>query len=167
MESAKVNDLNPEAWLAADASKTISTEDLDNMIIAMKKARDIYDAAKSVATEKYKTFEELEGKVVEALKLAGKRKYHVDGLGVCYFIEKLVVTTPKTLEDKRKFFDWLKSSFGETFLLDKQGVNHQSLQKIYNDAYNAAVEEGKGEQFTVPGLDSPTAQISLGFRKEK
>ncbi len=159
--------LDQEKWLEADANKAISTEELDVMIREMQKARGLYDAAKAKATELYKEFEVLEGKTIEGLTQAGKRKYYVDGVGVCYFIERLVVTTPKTLEDKRKFFDWLKAQYGETFLLDKQGVNHQSLQKIYGDAYNAAIEQGVGEQFAVPGLQPPTAVISLGFRKEK
>lgn len=158
--------LDQNAWLEKEADKTITTEALDGMVKEMKKAREIYESAKAKSTELYKEFESMEGKVIEALTKAGKRKYHVDGIGLCYFIEKLVVTTPKTLEDKRKFFDWLKSTFGETFLLDKQGVNHQSLQKIYNDAYSEAVDRGVGDGFTVPGLASPTAQITLGFRKE-
>lgn len=158
--------LSQANWLEAEADKTITTEELDQIVTRYRDARKVYESAKAKATELQKEQETLKGKVVEALTKVGKRKYFVDGIGLCYFIEKLVVTTPKTLEDKRKFFDWLKATFGDIFLLDKQSINHQSLQKIYNDAYNAEVEQGRGDQFTVPGLSAPTAEISLGFRKE-
>lgn len=166
MDDAK-NALSQDTWAEANANPSITTEVLDGMITEMKKARDIYESAKTVSTNLYKEFETLEGKVIEALTQAGKRKYHVDGIGLCYFIEKLVVTTPKTIESKKLFFDYLQKQYGDTFLLDKQGINHQTLQKIYNDCYKEAVEAGVGEQFQIPGLDQPTAQISLGFRKEK
>lgn len=158
--------LNPEAWAQVEA-KPISTQELDQMIIDMQKAWGLYEAAKAQSTELLKTYEKLEGSVIETLKGAGKRKYHVDGLGLAYFMEKLVVTTPKTLEDKKAFFAWLHSKYGDHFLLDKQSINHQSLQKIYNDSYQEAVEEGLGAEFSIPGLAAPTARISLGFRKEK
>ncbi len=166
MENA--NDvLSQESWAEASANPSITTEILDQMITEMTKARAVYESAKAVATERYKEFETLEGKVIEALTQAGKRKYHVDGIGLCYFIEKLVVTTPKTVESKKNFFDYLRKQYGDIFLLDKQGINHQSLQKIYNDCYKEAVERGEGAEFQIPGLEQPTTQISLGFRKER
>lgn len=159
--------LSQEAWLSANADKSVTTEMLDQMVKDMRSKRDVYEAAKAKATELYKSFEESEGQLLEALTKAGKRKYHVDGVGLVYFIEKLVVTTPKTLEAKRAFYDYLREAYGETFLLDKQSISHQSLQKIYNDAYNEAKDNGSADTFSIPGLDAPTAKVSIGFRKER
>lgn len=159
--------LNPDAWAQAQSNPAITTEVLDKLVKEMKEARSLYEVAKARSTDLYKEFEAMEGKVVEALTQAGKRKYFVEDIGTVFFIEKLVVATPKTLEDKQKLFCFLRERHGETFLLDKQSINHQSLQKIYNDAYNEAVEAGVGAEFVVPGLLPPTANISLGFRKER
>lgn len=160
------NALDGKAWTEKTAT-SISVEDLDQLVKEMRKKRDIYEAAKAKSTELYKEYEQLEGAVVEALRQAGKKRYHVDGLGTATVVEKLVVTTPKTLEDKRKFFEWIKAKFGDTVLLDKQGINHQSLQKLYNDAYDEAVERGEGHLFSVPGLQPPTNYPELRFTKEK
>lgn len=161
------NALSQEAWANAAANKEITTEMLDAAITKMKAARDIYEAAKAASTEKYKAFEELEGKVIEAMTQAGKTKYYVENLGTAYFITKLVVTTPKTNDAKQKFFDYLRDRYGSTFLLDRQSINHQSLQKIYNDCYEEEKEAGRGAEFSIPGLEQPTSQTNLGFRKEK
>lgn len=158
--------LDQSAWLAANADKTITTEKLDEMVKEMRAKRDVYESHKAKATELYKEFELSEGALLEALNKAGKRKYHVEGCGLVYLIEKLVVTTPKTLEAKQKFFGYLRETLGDTFLLDKQSINHQTLQKIYNDAYKEAQEAGCADTFSIPGLDAPTAQVNIGFRRE-
>lgn len=158
--------LSTDAWTKAEA-KPISVEELDAIARECRSKRDAYEIAKSKSTDLYKIYEEAEGQLLTAMQQAGKRKYHVEGLGLFYFIEKLVVTTPETNEAKAKFFDWLRDKFGPTFLLDKQSINHQSLQKIYNDAYNEAKEAGSADTFAVPGLETPTANIDIGFRGEK
>lgn len=156
-----------EQWMQAQTTKTISTDEVDQLVMRVKLTKDIYEAAKAKSNDLEKEYREAKRQVIDAFTTIGKKKYYVDGVGTCYFIEKLVVKTPKTLEDKQKFFDFLKEKHGETFLLDKQGVNHQSLQKIYNDLYDEAVENGCGDTFNVPGLEAPTSDITLGFRKEK
>lgn len=155
---------NPEAWAKAEA-KSISTEDLDNLVLDMKRKREIYEVEKSKTSELYKEYERAEGALLEALRLAGKKKYHVDDIGTASVVEKLVFRVPPTIEDKVKFFEWLEKRYGHTFLLDKQSVNSQSLQKICNDAFNEETEAGRGAEFKIPGLADPTPNYSLSFRK--
>lgn len=155
---------NPEAWAKAEA-KSISTEDLDNLVLDMKRKREIYDIAKAKSTELFKEVDAAEDALLEALRQAGKKKYHVDDIGTASVVEKLTFRVPATLEDKVKFFKWLEERYGHTFLLDKQSVNSQSLQKICNDAFTEEVEQGRGAEFKVPGLQDPTPNYSLSFRK--
>lgn len=156
--------LNPNAWTQAEA-KSISTEDLDNLVLDMKRKRDAHDVAKAKSTELYKEAEKAENALLEALRLAGKKKYHVDDIGTASVIEKLVYRVPPTIEDKAKFFEWLSTRHGPKFLLDKQSVNSQSLQKICNDAFNEEIEAGRGAEFKIPGLADPTPNFTLSFRK--
>ncbi len=166
--NTQVKEASAEAWQEAiGATTTVTTEVLDGLISDLGDKRKAYDQAKAASTEMYKVMDEAERKVIEAMNQAGKRKYFVDGVGTVYFSEKLVVPTPKTIEQKTIFFAWIKNMYGETFLLDKQSVNHQTLQKIYNDAYDEATVKGGGAEFSVPGLEEPTAQVTLNFRKEK
>lgn len=154
-------------WLEAGANQAITTEMMDQLVKDMREKREAYDAAKEEATQKYKVFAEAEGKLIEAMTQAGKRKYVVDGVGTVFFVEKLVVPTPKTNENKLLFFDFIKQEYGQDFLNEKLSVHHQVLQKIYNEAFKEAKDRGEGDTFTVPGLEAPTQMISLNFRKEK
>jgi len=164
---------NLEVW-QEEASKNcgITTEFLDNLITAYQLKYTQYEEQKAVATHLYKEAEELEGKIVEALEAAGKSKYVVEGIGTVYFINKLVVPTPKTIEQKRLLFDYIKNKHGDIFFMDKVSVNHATLQKLYNEDFKEHLEhaEKQGttpETFHIPGLDAPTNMRSLGMRKEK
>jgi hypothetical protein len=165
--------LSPDAWLAEGAKGSgITTEELDVMAKNYQKAYDEWEVVKKEATRLHGIQEELEGKFVEALELAGKRKYYVEGIGTFSFRDQMVVTTPKNIDAKKKFLTYLRKKFGETFYLDKVSVNHQSLQKIYNDTFEAHVEEytNKGVEvpdFHMPGLEAPTNRRSLTLRKDK
>jgi hypothetical protein len=145
----------------------VTTQMLDELTVTMQEKRKIYEEAKQISTDKYKDYAEAEGKLVEAMQLAGKTKYVVEGLGTVYFVTKMVVPTPKTIEQKKKLFAYLREKHGEVYFYDKVSVNHQTLQGVYNSDYAEATEQGKGDMFQIPGLDLPTPQISLNFRKEK
>lgn len=157
----------PEQWAETAAQgTTITTEDLDRLVTNYRVKREVYEAMSAEKTKAYNELDEAEGALKEAMTGAGKRKYHVDGVGLVFFVEKFVVPTPKNLDQKRKFFDYINQTYGETFLMDKLSIHHQVLQKLYNDAFEEAKEQGKGAEFHIPGLEQPTSQVSLNFRKE-
>lgn len=157
-----------EAWAELQGSGSgVTTQMLDTLVSEMQKKRAIYEDAKSIASEKYNEYAEAEGKLVEAMQLAGKTKYVVEGVGTVYFVNKLVVPTPKTVEQKKLLFKYLQDKHGETYFYDKTSVNHQTLQGIYNSDWEESKESGNGDVFSIPGLDQPTSQISLNFRKER
>lgn len=156
--------LSQEAWIKAEA-KPISVQQLDELVVDYKRKRTEYETAKSKATDLQKIQAQAEGALLEALRSSGKKKYHVDGLGTASVVEKLVYRVPGTLADKTEFFSWLEKRYGHTFLLDKQSVNSQSLQKICNDAFTEEIEAGRGAEFRIPGLVDPTPNYSLSFRK--
>jgi hypothetical protein len=161
------NTVDPSAW-AEEQSKGsgITTLELDEMITELRVLRDLYEQKKEASTKAYNDYAALEGKVVEAFQQAGKSKYVVEGLGTAYLINKLVVPTPKTVEQKKAFFKYLREKHGEVVFWDKVSVNHQTLQGIYNSDAAEALEAGDA-MFSIPGIDKPTTQTSLGFRKGK
>ena len=156
-----------DSWDEAISDGSVSTEELDEAIKAFKEQDAKYQEAAKAKTNEYNLLEEEKKKVLELFEKSGKSKYFVEGLGTAYRISKYQVTTPKTIEDKQKFFDYLKNNYGENFLMDKLGVHSATLNKVYNDALEAAKEEGKDVSlFNIPGIQEPQARISLGFRKE-
>lgn len=172
-ETAQAPDLDQWMEAAAEGS-AITTEQLDMMAKEYQEKYEEYEKLKAEATQLGKDAEVLEGKLIEALNQAGKTKYYVDNIGTFYFINKMTVPTPKTVQDKKKLFDYLLKQHGETFLLDKQSINHQTLQSLYKaefeDHVAACEKAGKPEEaanFTIPGLSEPTTMQSLGLRKDK
>lgn len=155
-------------WEEAAATGAVTVEQLDKMVKEYNDKYAEYEAQKAISTQLYKDAEVLEGKLVEAMEQAGKSKYYVEGVGTVYFSDKLVVPTPKTNEDKKKVFTWLREKQGDTVFFATVSINHQTLQKLYNTALEEAVNAGEDASlFHIPGLQTPTSMRSLNFRKEK
>lgn len=150
-----------------ESGSGVTTQMLDELVAKMQAARETYEKSKRETSDLYNEYAGAESKLVEAMQLAGKTKYVVEGVGTVYFVTKLVVPTPKTIEQKKQFFEYLKDRHGEVYFYDKCGINHQTLQGVYNSDYKEACETGKGEMFQIPGIDTPTSQVSLNFRKER
>ncbi len=162
--------VNLDAWQAEQGKASgITTEQLDSLAQKYQDLYDEYEKLKAESSNAYKLAEEAEGKLVEALEQAGKSKYIVEGLGTFYFIDKMVVKTPKTNEDKKRLFNWIKRKRGGEYLMTITSINHQTLQSLYKAEQEAAVQENpeKAASFHLPGLEAPTSMRSLGFRKAK
>lgn len=167
--------VNLEAW-SEEVGKTsgITTEELDARSKKYQDKYEEYERAKQIASDLYKEAEELEGKLVEALELAGKSKYYVEGIGTFYFMDKMTVPTPKTIEQKKQLFNYIKETHGDVFLMDKVSINHQTLQTLYKTDFEEhkekCLKEGRDAEaanFSIPGLQAPTNMRSLGLKKEK
>jgi len=150
--------------LETEIDETITTKQLDDAAKLWKELEGTYDDAKALSTAAFKEYEKGEKQFQELLKKAGKKKYTVEGLGTISRVDKLGVTTPKTDEDKRAFFTWLKAK-GNDVYFRYITINHASLNSFYNSELDAASESG--EEFNVPGIGAPTSSEHLRFIKEK
>lgn len=146
----------------------ITTEQLDEAIAKYNELREVHQEIDLKKKAAYAEMAKQEQQVVKLLQSAGKTKYVVEGIGTAYFVNKYLVTTPKTIEDKKAFFKYLEDTFGTVFLYDKLSVHSASLNKIYNDALEAKKDNGEDiSLFSIPGLQPPQVHTSLNFRKEK
>ena len=107
------NNLSADAWMEESSKgNEITTAELDERCIAWAKAREEYEQAKQEATDLYNESERLKGKVVEAMELAGKNKYVVEGFGTFGFKDSMSVKTPKTIAEKKQFFAFIMEKYG-------------------------------------------------------
>jgi hypothetical protein len=167
--------ITAEAWAEQAAANTsITTEELDRRALEYNEAWDKYEAQKEIASELYQAAIALEGKMVEAMEQAGKRKYHVEGVGTFSFTEKMSVKTPKTVEEKQLLAKYLEKEGGKNFFWDMFGVNSNTLQALYKstfEEYKKKCElEGKPEMaaaFELPGVGAPTLMRSLKLTPDK
>lgn len=144
--------------------RAVDTAELDKLIQEMREAEEEYDRAKAISSEKNAIREEKRQLVLDTLKACGKSKYHVDGLGTASLVTTMSVNTPKTVEEKRELFKYIRSQHGDDALMALLSINYQSL----NSFVRTELETHKDDPaFTVPGVGAPKAETDIRFRSEK
>lgn len=121
-----------------------------------------YTAKKEIASAAYEKLEAVKHKILEYLKAANLDNHKVPGLGTAYIISKLAVTTPKTIEEKRELFEYIRKNHGDDALTAYLSINHNSLNAFYNQEAERHKED---PLFSVPGIGEPVLNESLGWRK--
>ncbi len=164
-----MNQVSADEWNEqVEKTSVITTSELDDLGKKYQAKYAEYETAKAISSTLYAEAEELEGKLVEALNQAGKSKYHVEGIGTFSFQNKMSVKTPKTIDEKKLLFEYIRTTHGEVFYLDKISVNSQTLNKLYNEDLASAKERGVDPSlFHIPGLEQPTVMQSLRLTKER
>jgi hypothetical protein len=145
-------------------TREVSTAELDALASEYNKKRLEYEGAKAISNDLHAHMESAKFELIKLLQAAGKTKYEAEGVGKITLVEKLSVTTPKTLEDKAALFGWLKVKFGEDYLA-YLSINHQTLNSLYNQELKEVAE--LGAEFNVPGLEPATTNTELRFSKTK
>lgn len=144
--------------------EAITTEQLDHLIKEMKRLDDEKDEAKKAHSEASEKYEAARDAVLSALKACGKSKYYVDGLGTAFIASRLSFQTPKEIEQKDAFFKWIAETHGDDVLKGMVTVNSQTLNGFCKREFEAALERGDAD-FKIPGINEPTAQETVNFRK--
>lgn len=143
--------------------REVTTTELDEAVTAYKLAKEEYDKADAVSSEKHKEAEKKKQILLDLLTAADKSSYIVENVALVSVSLKTQVTTPKTIDDKEKFFKWVENKLGKEGLLAYQTVNYQSLNSLYNSAMKEALE--KGEEWNgIDGLEMPTVVKTLSMR---
>lgn len=142
--------------------REVTTVELDEAVTAYKLAKTEHEKASAISTEKHEEAEKCKGKLLDLLTASGKTSYIVENVALVSVSLKTQVTTPKTIQDKKLLFDWIRSKFGEDGTLAYQTINYQSLNSLYNSSMKEAIESG--EDFSVPGLEMPTVVKTLSMR---
>lgn len=146
-------------WQDSNQEESTTTlTGMDEMIIELRRRRTEYENAKAVSTEKHNALEEQENLVLNALRSNGRTKYQVDGAGTVYIIEKEVYRTPKTLAEKQQLYKYIQEKYGVETLTSMLSINSQTLNSWANKESEAGV-------MSIPGLEAPTMQESIGMRK--
>lgn len=143
-----------EAWAEASGDTTLSLEAMDGLIKDYRDKRATYEKAKAESSQLYKQVEEVEVKVIAALKAANKKSYKVDGVGTFSVVYKTVVTVPSTIERRRELFGYIKGEHGQDVLDKMTTINYQTL----NSFFNQELERKDDPAFLMPGLDAPTTR---------
>ena len=143
----------------AEQGQPLTVEQLDDLVKQYKEARDKHEDAKAVVFELYKERERLENELMGALTKRGKKAYEVDGIGRVTRVMEIIYATPKSNEEKKALFDYMKDKYGPDFLMATVSINHQKL-----NSWAKAEVESTGLS-KIPGLELPTTAEYIQFRK--
>ena len=107
---------------------------------------------------------QLEGQILQTLadnELTSFKSSH----GTVVRSTRYTVRTPKTIEEKTAFFEWLNESKGREVYWTYVSVNSQSLNSFYKAEMEAA-KEANDFDFKIPGIGEPEATPVLSKRKK-
>jgi len=135
----------------------VTTDQLKIAITEMIEAEKQYLEAKKVSSAFNAVYDEKYAKVIELLEATGMEKFSVPGIADVTKMQKLKVTTPKDSVAKTQFFGWLMAKYSDDWL-NEVTVNYATLNRIYNEAYEATEDKAL---FSIPGIEAPTLETSL------
>ena len=91
-------------------------------------------------------------------------KHHVPGWGTLSANKSYSIKTPKTVEDKRKLFEYISGEKGEDVLSDMLTVNSMTLNSFWKAELEIAKSAGNVD-WELPGVGEPTQYTKLGMRR--
>lgn len=154
-----------DEWNAVGA-KPLDMVEMDALVKKSVEAWAKYDAQKKLSSEAFNAAEMVDLQILEALKQAGKSKYHVDDVGTISIDAKTVVRVPNTIEAKQAFFQYLAENLTEEAMTAMMTVNSNTLNAWYKEKLDEASSKGI-LGFSVPGIEQPTMREGLRFIKAR
>ncbi len=146
MESIKLKDF--ESLIAETYALDAELDELKRTVIEPKRQR----------------LEELERLVLQTLADHDMSSYK-SAHGTVIRSLRYSVRTPKSIEEKVEFFEWLNREKGRDVYWAMATVNSQTLNSFYKAEMEAAKEDGNFD-FRVPGIGEPEATPILSRRKK-
>jgi hypothetical protein len=141
---------------------SVTVADLDALVRQIFDQKLLIEEAEAGVTVLNKELARLEEKAVVCLEELERDNYKTE-FGTIYINEKWRVNMPQTDEDKQALFGFLR----EKGIFDKYAtVNSNSLNSLYMAEWEAAIEDGKGMEFSMPGIGAPKLHKALGKRKK-
>ena len=105
---------------------------------------------------------EIKEKEVLDTLVANELKSYRSPSGLASLSFRTSVKTPKTDEDRSKFFEYLKSKGIYDAMIS---VNSMTLNSWYKEEFAGAEQAGTADTFEIPGLTEVTVSPILSFRK--
>ena len=146
----------------SEEQSQITVNEMDNLIEKLRDAKDEHKIKSDAAKIAKAAYDTLQLKLLAALEELDKDTY-IAKSGRITRVIKMAVRVPKTLDEKRAFFNWLRQNRGDEVADSYMSVNSQSLNTLYNEMVDEYA--GRGEILTMEGIEPPTIRESLSFRQ--
>ena len=140
----------------------ISVSDFDSLCKQLFEQKAKVDEVGKVYDAEKEKFEDIKSKILFIMEETEKTKYHLEGYGLIYSVNKFSVKTPKTLEEKKALGKYMneRGIFWEYF-----SVNSATLNSFYEEEFEKAKEAGNID-WKLPGVGEPSFRTTLSIRKD-
>lgn len=149
----------------ADPS-SVSVEELEAKLKNYDEVRAQIDDINATLKEHNQKKADLEVQILDMFEKLGKSKYYLDGVGTISTRTAYSVRVPKDMESKKKLFEYIHNKYGPEAYWDYATVNSAKLNSFAKEEL-ALAEESGDTSFNLPGVEAPTARISLSLRRDK
>lgn len=163
MRGACTENVQLDVWDEINQGE-ISVSEMDDNIAYLRKLKEEHAEVDKIKKEAYAKFKEQELKVIRMLEATGKKKY-VSDAGQATLVNELSVQTPKTPEQKRAFFNWIRENMGDDAHDVYMTVNSRTLNSLYKE--QSEVFAARGEVLSIDGINDPITVTKLSFTKAK
>jgi hypothetical protein len=157
--------MNQEELNAFNPEQPVTLSEMNEKIKTLK---ELSDKSKQLSDEKKlidNAYETLESEIIIALQSNNLKSYKLDGVAALTVVNKMSVQTPKDLESKRAFKEWLTKRFGPDAVDAYLSINSNTLNSLYREEYELAILAGNADSFKISGICEPIARQSLSVRK--
>ena len=146
----------------SDSDSLVAQEDLRKLCAKAAEYKDQIDALEAQVEALKKPYNEVLGFIQSTLELLEIENLSAQGYKFTLKTESSV-KTPKTVEEKKAFFDYLESI---GLFYEIVSVNSKTLQSTYKSLAEQALKDGVLD-FRLPGIPPATEFNVLKVRKEK
>ena len=149
------------AWVDEKEFSNVTVSQLESM------CKEAFDMEMEVKVQqdavdgKKRRLNELKAKIQAVLETHEKDSYD-SACGRISRIRQLSVKVPKTEEEKKKFFTWVRE---QGLYWQYVNVNSRSLNSLYKSFFEDAKE--RGEDFEMPGIEPPSVYEVVKLTRRK
>jgi hypothetical protein len=146
----------------AQSKADVKVTELDQLCIELFKQKAVVEEHEDALKDQNQKYAELKAEVISYMEHLEKDKYPVKGHGTLSLSDRFSVRVPKTLEEKKALFEYLKE---KGIFFEMASVNSQTLNSFYKAEMEEAAKQGNTD-FSIPGVGEPNHQRTLSIRKE-
>ena len=144
---------NPERSTDEHDFSNVTMQKFDSMIMQYRTQRDLYEAKAEEAKRLKAEMSNTEGWLMACMKEHNKSSYK-SSIGTLIISKRFTVALPKTLDDKRKCFEWILEQEGQDSFDGMVSINSKTFNKYYKEHMEKAFDEGDVD-FSIPGVEEP------------
>lgn len=138
--------------------------EMNTLVEELKSATEAKKKAEEYTKVCSETVQELKTKLLKILEENTLDKYVVPGIGQVYTVTEESFQTPKTIEEKKQLFDYIKNKYGGEDLMAKVSIHSATLNAWAKEEMSAMSSD---PVFRIPGLNEPATFKKLTFRQSK